>query len=518
MKRFFANIIVVLAAVLSLGSCGDMLDISPSDKITSSSDKALDAAGAEVLVNGVYRMLRLPGWGDSATENFGQTSVSLMADLMAEDMVIKEEGMKWFVPDYYLNHHRYYTGRSGRSYSLWDFHYTLINNVNSIIAAEDALLAGGDEKGRSVLGQAYALRAYAYFYLVQLFQQTYHGNEDKPGVPIYTEPTVAGAPGRARGTVADVYERINEDLETAVGFLQGLPQNHVSHIDYYVAKGIQARVALVQHDYKKAGEAAAEALKKEGLELATVKELGGFNNVAVKDIMWGAEIPPEQSMQYMSLFSHLDADADGMYASSSRKCISEWLYRQIPGQDDRRGWFRGRLSKDEEKTPGSMTSYCQIKFRMADYSTRSGDYIFMRAEEMLLIKAEAECHQKQYSDARATIGRLMELRDPSYKNGRLAGLKDSDEYQKNTNSVIVTLMDEILFQRRLELWGEAGRIFDLQRLGLGYDRDYEGSNHMDMLKGKNTDAASPLFIFPLPQAEIDANENISNEDQNPIAL
>ena len=108
-----------------------------------------------------------------------------------------------------------------------------------------------------------------------------------------------------------------------------------------------------------------------------------------------------------------------------------------------------------------------------------------------------------------------ELRDPAFAE-RMALRTDANTYNTDTNAPLVTLMDEILFQRRVDLWGEAGRIFDLQRLGLGYKRDYEGSNHTQMVQNKNTDTASPLFIFPLPQSEIDGNENITDADQNPI--
>lgn len=513
MKRIFVYICAI-AALLSAVSCGDMLNTEPSNKATGS--QALnDANSAEVAINGTYRLMYIPGWGDNPTENFGQTAVNLMAEAMGEDFVIKENGDLWFVYDYCLRLHEEYRGTLGHSYASWNFYYTVIGNVNEIIAAEEKILASDPELGASVLGQAYALRAHCYFYLIQMYQQTYHGHEDAPGVPVYTEPTVAGSPGKPRGTVRDVYERINKDLETAEGLLQGLPQTHVSHIDYYVVKGIQARVALVQHDYEAAAAAASEALKKDGLALATVEELDGFNNVSVKDIMWGAAIIPSQSSQYMSLFSHMDADASGMYASKSRKCISTGLYNLISPADERRAWFRGELA--DEEPLGSRTDYCQIKFRMADYSTRTGDYIYMRAEEMVLIKAESECHLKRYSDARVTIALLGDVRDNSFAQ-RLSLRSDSNVYQDNTNAPLVTLMDEILFQRRLELWGEAGRIFDLQRLGLGYNRDFEGSNHMDKLQTKDTGAASPLFILPLPQAEIDANENITDADQNTVVL
>ena len=93
---------------------------------------------------------------------------------------------------------------------------------------------------------------------------------------------------------------------------------------------------------------------------------------------------------------------------------------------------------------------------------------------------------------------------------------DSNSYNQNTVAPLQTLMDEILFQRRVELWGEVGRIFDLQRLKLGFDRDYSGSNHTELVKNVDTNAGSNAFIMTLPQSEIDGNANISASDQNPF--
>jgi hypothetical protein len=228
--------------------------------------------------------------------------------------------------------------------------------------------------------------------------------------------------------------------------------------------------------------------------------------------MWGVKIIADQSQGTTSFYYHMDADAPGSYGSKAQQCISTGLYNLIPETDSRLDWFRGAFTKD---STGSFVSYCQLKFKMADYTTRTGDYLFMRAEEMVLIKAEAECHQGQYSQARATIKQLGNLRDSNFE-ARLAQRTDANTYNENTNAPLITLMDEILFQRRVELWGEAGRIFDLQRLGLGFNRKYEGSNHTQTVQTKPTTAGSILFILPLPQSEIDGNENISDADQNPI--
>lgn len=431
---------------------------------------------------------------------------------MGEDHLMNEQGGGWFFEDYRLNVHGDFSNNSGRSYAVWNFYYTLISNVNYIIASEE-IMAGDPDEIKSLVGQAYAMRAHSYFYLIQLYQQTYKGNESAPGVPLYLEPTLSSSKGNPRGTVQAVYDQINADLEKASTLLKGLSQEHVSHIDYYIAKGIQARVALVQHDYATAAAAAGEALTKSKLALASVSDLGGNNNADVKDVMWGVKILASQSSQLYGFFAYMDADGPGMWGSQGRQCISSGLYNLIPETDERLDWFRGKLESNQ--SGNSNTSYCQLKFKMADYTTRTGDYIFMRAEEMVLIKAEAECHQGLYAQARASIKQLGELRDSNFAE-RLAERSDAKIYNEDTNARLVTLMDEILFQRRLELWGEAGRVFDLQRLGLGYNRDYPDSNHSQKVLTKNTKAGSPLFIFPLPQAEIERNDNITDADQNPI--
>lgn len=504
--------ILSLAGLLGFNSCTDELNTEPTDKVSGSTIFA-DVTSAEAAINGIYRLMYVSGWSSNwAPENFGQTSIQLLADLMAEDHLMYAQGQGWFFEDYRLNVHGDYSNKAGRSYSIWNYYYTLISNINYIIAAEETM--GGDPQERDrIVGQAYAMRAYAYFYLIQLYQQTYTGHEEAPGVPVYTEPTQAGSIGNPRGTVKATYEQINSDIDKAIELLEGKSQNHISHIDYYVANGLKARIALVQHNYAAAASAAAEALKKNGLSLVSISALGGNNSVKVSDVMWGNEITADQSTQFNSFFSHMDADAPKMYGSLAPQCISTGLYRLIPSTDLRKAaWFRGSLA---ENGSGSMVSYCQLKFKMADYTTRTGDYILMRAEEMILIKAEAECHQEAYSQARTTISQLGNLRDTNFEE-RLANRTDSKTYNENTNAQLETLMDEILFQRRIELWGEAGRIFDLQRLGLGYNRVYEGSNHTQTVATKNTNAASPLFILPLPQSELDGNENITSADQNPI--
>ena len=79
-----------------------------------------------------------------------------------------------------------------------------------------------------------------------------------------------------------------------------------------------------------------------------------------------------------------------------------------------------------------------------------------------------------------------------------------------------TLMDEIFFQRRVELWSENPRLFDLQRRGLCFNRAWDGTNHPSTCTAYTSVPGSANFILWIPQAEFDGNENMSADtDQNP---
>ena len=511
----------ILYIILFLGlgvftSCQDHLETNPTDRV--SGPVIFDnAESAEAAINGIYRMLYTAGWSVNwSVENMGITAVTLVSNLMGEDHIMDNMGSGWFYFDYAYDVRGDYINKNGRAYSTWNFFYTIISNANYIIANEETM--GGDPgKVKSIIGQAYAMRAYAYFHLIQFYQQTYKGNENAPGVPLYTEPTTSESEGKPRGTVQEVYTQINADISKAITLLDesNVSQSHRSHVDYFVANGFKARIDLVQERFQEAADAAQIALSKPGLaRTLTVSQLGRFNNSKLDNVLWGLEVISDQTSGWASFFSHLDADAS-MYGSRARHLISSWLYNQLPETDTRHAWFRGKLDAADEEQGSSVTSYCQTKFAFSDVTTRTGDYILLRSEELILIQAEALARLDRYDDARALLLELGSKRDANYAT-RLEGFVNAKTYNTNTTDPLTTLMDEILFQRRVELWGEGGRLWDLQRLKLGFNRNFEGSNHTSKLATKNTNAGSKEFISPIPQSEFDGNPNMSTEDQNPL--
>ena len=96
-------------------------------------------------------------------------------------------------------------------------------------------------------------------------------------------------------------------------------------------------------------------------------------------------------------------------------------------------------------------------------------------------------------------------------------LKELRDNRYNTAVTVdatgTALLDEILLERRIELWGEGFVGLDIKRLKLAVDRS--DSNHNPVYAQNMTMAAeSPNFIYQIPQDEIDANDLISEEDQN----
>jgi len=504
MKKIFY--FIALSAALLCSSCAeDALEVAPTDQV--SADTMLNTTeGGMMALNGTIRFFWQ--WGVSTTGNyhqcFGPQSYALMGDLMGEDFVQAAQGSGWFWYDYTYGVKSRFATSTWRSYDCWNYYYTLISQCNQIIAAEE-LMTGSEADINYVMGNAYALRAYAYHYLAMTFARSYIGHENMLCVPLFLEPASAQSVGRPRSTNKEVYAQIVSDINKACTLLAGQNQKHSSHIDQYVANGIKARVALYMGDYQTAYDAAAIAVK--GGSYAFDKNFT-FNDASDKSVLWGAEIIRDQGTTNPQFLAHMDYRFDG-YGNTARKCCSYWLYDMMGKNDARRGWWNEEVLYDG-KTKGLQ----QYKFLFSDPKDTyvGADHIFMRAPEMQLVLAECACRLGKESEAKAFLADLMKTRDADYtcdKTGTALGALTTD--------LTGSLLEEILIQRRIELWGEYGRIYDIKRLRQGFVRTAEMGHPSTGITAGNTlawdDPESFDWVLTIPQTEINANPHIV---QNPV--
>jgi len=185
-------------------------------------------------------------------------------------------------------------------------------------------------------------------------------------------------------------------------------------------------------------------------------------------------------------------------------------YNLMGTADTRRCWW------DPNDANNGDGGYQQHKFHFKSLSTWEGDYVWMRIEEMYLAAAEAECMLGNDAKAQQYLNTLVQTRDAAYnctKTGTALGRLTSDR----TGS----LREAIIDQRRIELWGEYGRIFDIRRLKQGFRRttDQGWPNNPDILMANrpSDDPECYMWVLTIPKKEFDGNENMSEDtDQNPI--
>jgi hypothetical protein len=517
MKNLFKYLIASAAVISLTTACSDQLETSPTTAVSGSTmTESSDAA--MIALNGIYRSMYTSGWSTTGNTHqcFGISAYSLCADVMGDDHIMGAQGNGWFWYDAIYNVKGFYDRSNWRPYDLWYANYTWIANANYLIAMDNEDVVNDIDK-MYVLGQAYAIRAYSYFSLAQYFARTYKGHESDPCVPIYNEPTTASTTGQPRSSVQEVYNQINADITKAVEYLKLSRKTSLgtdkSYITYPVALGIQARIALTQENWDLAASSAEEVISLGEYTIQPVSPsafkantTNFINSVSAGNVMWGATIITDQAGMYASLYSHMDVAADkyGGYDGAPKRINSE-LYNLMGQEDSRRCWWN----------PADPASpYQQFKFNFSDISTWLGDYVWMRIEEMYLIAAEAECMKGNNSGAQVLLNTMVQTRDASYnctKIGTALG--------KLTSERTGSLREAIIDQRRIELWGEYGRIYDIRRLKQGFVRTAaQGFPAGALLSGRPTDdPESYMWVMTIPQDEFDGNENMdARTDQNPI--
>ena len=498
MKKIFVYLLSVTVFLIT-GCKKDYLETKPSTGVPESSILGT-ISSIKAAINGSYNEMFAFGTGASTGhDNFGQKAFDLQMDLMGNDMVVHTRGYNWFNGDYSLTTWQSAVNGS-QSDNAWYMYYDLIKQSNTILANIDAVTDATDAVKDGIKGEAYGIRAYAYYYLINLFQQTYKGNESKPGVIIYLD--ASSLIDKPRSTVAEVYTQIKADIAQAETLLQGKGRVSKSNMDYNTIQGFKARVALVMEDWPTAATAAN--LARQGYTLMVGSELNArsaFSTAANSEYIWGASIPENLATIYASFFSHMDAIYRSGYAAlGNQKKITKSLYDQIMATDARKKWWTAPGS------PSISTSnpvYNQLKYAVPGAGW-AADYEFMSASEMYLIEAEALARQGG-KDAQAitVLESLLTTRDPNYSAAGLSG---------------ASLINEILLQRRIELWGAGVSLMDIKRLGQGLNRPTGPGNHGAPSFDPGvytTPPQDPRFLMRIPQRELDNNTTLTPADQNP---
>ncbi len=492
MKRNLIYSILVSSLVL-VGCSKEFLDPERNTSNLTAEDLSNYSDVNPALVEGTLEgiasfMIQDFGVTGSRHYDFGQKGVDIWTDMVSGDMALSASAYGWYNATSNLVCTVDFTREENKI--IWEYYYRIVSLANNVIQT-----SGGNnaqpttDGGKKVLGQAKASRAYAYWYLAQLFQKSY--DPAQPILPYYDGETI----NTAKVPASQIYDLIISDLTDAIDLLDGYVRPDKSKIDKSVAQGLLAYVYAGMGNYADA-KTMADAVIAAGYPLTTTGQLAfpgsgsGFNNLNTGSWVWGFDLTEELGHQLIDWWGQMDCFTYSYAWAGDHKSIDDALYAQIASDDVRKGQF------------GTGTGALQPIGKFFDPNRTIGgqyiittDLIFMRSEEFHLLSAECAARLGNDAAAKATMINLLDNRmaDAAAVVNPLSGS---------------ALQDFIYQQTRIELWGEGKTYYAMKRNEATVTR---GSNHV-FRAGESFAYDSDEMSFQIPQSEINNNPSIT--DQN----
>lgn len=473
MKKRNAYIAILAAMTMTAASCGkSFLDEEPSLSVSVGSAILTEGNMLEAM-NGAYRAM-------TPTLLFGR-NVPLFGDLLADNVYLSISNSNRLVP---MNNYTF-VGSSAEAAGIWANAYIAIQQANRVISSQ--LTASNNVN--QMAGEAHALRAICYFYLVNYFAKPYAENPDADGVPVVTLPSSeTGALIKpARNKVREVYAQIVSDLEKAYELMPAtgmtIHPNNSNFFSKYAAKALQARAYLYMGEWAKARDAAAIVEKDGGYSLAGTE--AAFNTY------WSGNVARTDKLETifeLNYNSTANLGVEGLDAIYSRTAVGDMLvtdelYNLYAATDRRRG-----LIVSGQR--GGLDVLYVNKYQNVGIADRD-EVKLLRYAEVLLILAESHARLGNDTEGQKYLNMVAQNRDASFTGYTLTGQ---------------ALVDATITERRKELAFEGLRLFDLYRQNATFNRPNMGVKaHSSYVEVKTTDFRR---LQPIPEAELAANPNM----------
>lgn len=533
MKNIFkAGFLFALASSMALTSC--MEEVEPTQSVSQSQLESSVKAGEAML----YAM---PGfmnnWNTTGAEwhgDFGYPSMMHIRDCMTGDMSLLQRGSNY---NQWSNYTRIvYLGQNYASVQrIWNYYNKQVLACNK---AAGAFPEGAeDDYSKGARAAALTYRALIYLDLARWYEFLPNNNTSPINangnnvegltVPIVTELTTEEeARNNPRATHADMSKFILSDLDYAEQNISKASFGTISMPDLACVYGLKARLYMWNEDYANAAKYAQMAIQESGCRPLSKSEwtsvTTGFNSYDNPSWMWGIKCEKENDVVQTGICnwtSMMSAETEYGYAAvlslpylgpGACPTVANSVYDRISDTDFRKlSWIAPKggalvndfplIDEDSRAYFVNYGEYCAIKFRpgngnTSDYNEGSATAVpVMRVEEMWFNYIESVAHTNPAEGKRLIEEFMKAYRDPNY-TCNASGAAD--------------LVEEIVFQKRVELWGEGHTLFDIKRLNYSVTRDYEGSNFL-VDSRKNTIGRPAWMNMVIVQSEGNSNAGVA---------
>lgn len=514
MRRY--HILTAAILLFTLSTCNDQLEIVDPNRLSSeqfyaNEDQAVAAVDAiynVLIIDGLYQRIT-PVYNDGRGDEISSRSPWTFLT-----------GLSSFtLPPTF-----------GDLDIFWHGHYILISRANQ--ALENVPTIEGLEPNLQdrLLGQAYFLRALAYFKLTNT-------HDNVPLILQTPQNSDAFYPSNADVTQADVYAQVKADLENAIprlplnyGSVTGPDQGQTGRVTKGAANALLGMVYLYEGDYAAAlpyfqavvqsNEYALAAnyadlfSQDPAVEAANPGKIfwADFTTSAAAEFNWGGD-PNVNWRQFLALtptysvgdffdffptrFLYdemrkertVDGNLDPRYHATILSYEPEDGYTTAYGQD----WFERGFGENDffiKKYTNAVNG--------TDAFTAGFDYHVIRYADVLLMYAECLANT---GNIREAAGYVQQVRDR-------ANLPDREE--EFAAYSLTEFMDQLEHERIMELAIEGKRWWDIKRWGLLETNLAELQAH-DFEFNTYTPGKD---VLPISQAELDRNENLVGNSAN----
>lgn len=347
----------------------------------------------------------------------------------------------------------------------WGTYYNVIFIADHVIENQKNITEGKADVIDQLVGEAYLMRAYLHFLLVNLHGQPYTkpGALDTKAIPLKLDNDLEAT--LSRNTVGEVYASILSDIAAAHKLIN--KESWDAEFSYrfttLAVEAFQSRISLYMGEWQSAYDAAENVL----LHKSTLEDLNVESPVLPNNFKSVENITAlEKTISALNNAAWAPASFLSIYSEGDKRLD---LYFAAPDEEGKRK------------------------------STKAGKSEFtttFRVGEMYLNAAEAAAQSDKLSQART---RLLELMQKRYT---------AEAYAEKTVAVNAmdkgALIQEILNERARELAFEGHRWFDLRRTSR--------PRIEKVLKGETYVLAQddPRYTLPIPKDAIAANPGLAN--------
>ena len=368
--------------------------------------------------------------------------------------------------------------------NLWECGYKIITNATRTINGANQLMEAGAiteselPEAYAYIGQCYALKALAAYYLVNYFALPYSSaNASTPGILLVDEEVPSADQQVSRATVQESYDQIIKDITSAENAFNQAGSDGIEAATggddafYMTPMGLaalKARVYMALGQYDTAETAAKEALALKG---ATGYAADNLPSDADYLSMWTSLNESDEDLFTVKKSSedNLSANALNTLYGSYYATLQNSAINTLSDTD-----IRLQLVQ-----PGDNGGQTTAKYNGIATSAATSNIPVMRKSEMSLIIAECEARANRIQEAQNYL---------FYTAKRDKSITAPSQLPDNRDDLLKFISEE----RIREFMGEGHRFIDARRMG-------------DMVKMDNfNDWDIQKFVFPIPAGEINS--------------